>query len=159
MSGHTTVPHTMPRSRDLLGTQLDGRYELRSVLGDGAFGRVYLGQDRRLARIVAIKLIKPTWAEDPEWVKSFLLEARMMARVSDPGIVQIFDVGRAAEGPYYVAEFVDGESLASRLRRGPLTPRNACGLAEQLSRALGHAHEQRIVHRDIKPANILISSR
>ena len=116
----------MPRSRDLLGTLLDGRYELRSVLGDGAFGRVYLGQDRRLARIVAIKLIKPSWAEDPEWVKSFLEEARLMARVSDPGIVQIFDVGRAPEGPYYVAEFVDGESLASRLRRGPFSPRSAC---------------------------------
>ena len=158
-SGPTTVTHMTPRSRDLLGTLLDGRYELRSVLGDGAFGRVYLGQDRRLARIVAVKLIKPSWAEDPEWVKSFLGEARLMARVSDPGIVQIFDVGRAPEGPYYVAEFVDGESLASRLRRGPLSPRNACGLAIQLSRALGHAHEQRIVHRDIKPANILISSR
>ena len=149
----------MPRTRDLIGTLVDNRYELRSLLGEGAFGTVYLGQDRRLARIVAIKLIKPSWAEDPEWVKSFVQEARMLARVSDPGIVQIFDVGRGSEGPYYVAEFVDGESLASRLRRGPLQPRAACDLAAQLSRALGHAHEQRVVHRDVKPANILISSR
>jgi serine/threonine-protein kinase len=148
----------MPRDRNLLDTLLDGRYELRSLLGEGAFGRVYLGLDRRLARIVAVKLIKPTWAEDPEWVKSFVGEARLLARLSAPGIVQIFDVGLAPEGPYYVAEFVDGESLASRLRRGQLAPREACDIAEQLCRALGHAHEQRIVHRDIKPANILISA-
>ena len=149
----------MPRTRDLIGTLVDNRYELLSLLGEGAFGTVYLGQDRRLARIVAIKLIKPSWAEDPDWVQSFVQEARMLARVSDPGIVQIFDVGRGRQGPYYVAEFVDGESLASRLRRGPLQPRAACDLAAQLSRALGHAHEQRVVHRDVKPANILISAR
>ena len=149
----------MRRARDLVGTVLDGRYELRSVLGEGAFGRVYLGRDRRLARIVAIKVIKPAWGDDPEWVDSFLQEARLLARVSDPGIVQIFDVGHAPEGPYYVAEFVDGESLASRLSRGPLPPREACDVAEQLCRALAHAHDQRIVHRDIKPANVLISAR
>ena len=129
------------------------------MLGEGAFGRVYLGRDRRLARIVAIKVIKPAWGDDPEWVDSFLQEARLLARVSDPGIVQIFDVGHAPEGPYYVAEFVDGESLASRLNRGPLPPREACDVAEQLCRALAHAHDQRIVHRDIKPANVLISAR
>jgi len=149
----------MRRARDLLGTVLDGRYELRSVLGEGAFGRVYLGRDRRLARIVAIKVIKSAWGDDPEWVDSFLQEARLLARVSDPGIVQIFDVGHAPEGPYYVAEFVDGESLASRLSRGALPPRDACEIAEQLCRALAHAHDQRIVHRDIKPANVLISAR
>jgi serine/threonine-protein kinase len=149
----------MPHDRDLIGTVLDGRYELRSLLGEGAFGRVYLGRDRRLARIVAVKVIKPCWAQDPQWVDSFLGEARLMARASDPGIVQIFDVGRASEGPYYVAEFVDGESLASRLRHGPLPASEAWEIAEQLCRALGQAHEQLIVHRDIKPANILISAR
>ena len=149
----------MPRDHDLIGTVLGGRYELRSLLGEGAFGRVYLGMDRRLARIVAVKVIKPTRTQDPEWVRSFLGEARLLARVSDPGIVQIFDVGHAAEGPYYVAEFIDGESLASRLRHGPLEPRAAWEIAEQLCRALAHAHEQLIVHRDIKPANILISAK
>jgi serine/threonine-protein kinase len=149
----------MRRDRNLVGTLLDGRYELRSLLGEGAFGRVYLGMDRRLARIVAIKLVKPAWAQDPEWVQSFLGEARLLARVSDPGIVQIFDVGNAPEGPYYVAEFVDGESLASRLRRRGVTAREACDIAEQLCQALAHAHEQLIVHRDVKPANILISAR
>ena len=78
--------------------------------------------------------------------------------MSDPGIIQIFDVGHAAEGLYYVAELVDGESLASRLRRGPLPAWEACDVAAQLCRALAGAHAQRIVHRDVKPANIMLSA-
>ncbi|MBV9004356.1 MAG: protein kinase, partial [Solirubrobacterales bacterium] len=112
----------MPRAPDLSGLALDGRYELHSLIGEGAFGRVYRGRDRRLARRVAVKVIKPWWAEDPDWVKSFEHEAQLLASISDPGIVQIFDVGSAPEGLYYVAELVDGESLASRLRGGPLPP-------------------------------------
>jgi serine/threonine-protein kinase len=148
----------MPHAPDLSGRALDGRYELHAVIGEGTFGRVYRGRDRRLARAVAVKVIKPWWSEDPEWVRSFELEAQLLARVNDPGIVQIFDVGHAEEGLYYVAELVDGESLADRLRRGALSPAEARGIAEQLSRALTRAHSQRVIHRDIKPANVLISS-
>ena len=148
----------MPRAPDLSGRALDGRYELLAVIGEGTFGRVYSGLDRRLARPVAVKVIKPWWAEDPVWVRSFEREAQLLARVHDPGIVQIFDVGHADEGLYYVAELVDGESLATRLRRGPIPPRQAREIAEQLCRALTPAHAQRVVHRDIKPANVLISA-
>ncbi len=130
----------------------------QALIGEGAFGRVYRGRDRRLARPVAVKVIKPWWAEDPEWVRSFEREAQLLARVSDPGIVQIFDVGRASEGLYYVAELVEGESLDARLRRGRLAPWHACDVAEQLCRALAHAHAQGVIHRDIKPANVLISA-
>jgi eukaryotic-like serine/threonine-protein kinase len=122
----------MPYAPDLAGSALDGRYELHAVIGEGAFGRVYRGFDRRLARMVAIKVMKPWWADDPGWAESFEREAQLLARVSDPGIVQIFDVGHAEERLYYVAEFVDGESLASRLRRGPLPPWEACEIAEQI---------------------------
>jgi eukaryotic-like serine/threonine-protein kinase len=149
----------MPYAPDLSGCALDGRYELHAVIGEGAFGRVYRGLDRRLARSVAVKVIKPWWAEDPDWVLSFEREAQLLARVSDPGIVQIFDVGQAPEGLYYVSELVEGESLASRLRRGPLAPWDAGAIAEQLCRALARAHAERIIHRDVKPANILISER
>jgi serine/threonine-protein kinase len=148
----------MPHAPDLSGCALDGRYELHAVIGVGAFGRVYRGRDRRLERPVAIKLIKPWWAEDPDWERSFEREARLLARVSDPGIVQIFDVGHAPEGLYYVSELVDGESLAVRLRQGPLPAWDAAEVAEELACALGHAHAQGVVHRDVKPANILISS-
>jgi serine/threonine-protein kinase len=148
----------VPHAPDLSGCALDNRYELHVVIGEGAFGRVYEGLDRRLARPVAVKVIKPWWTEDPEWVATFEREAQMLARVSDPGIVQIYDVGHAAEGLYYVAELVEGENLASRLRRGPLAPWEACGIGAQLCRALARAHAERIVHRDVKPANILLAT-
>jgi eukaryotic-like serine/threonine-protein kinase len=148
----------MPHAPDLSGCALDDRYELRTIIGEGAFGRVYEGFDRRLERPVAVKVIKPWWAEDPEWVATFQREARLLARVSNPGIIQIYDVGHAPQGLYYVSELVDGESLAARLRRGPLPAWEACGVAAQLCRALAGAHAQRVVHRDVKPANILLSS-
>ena len=147
----------MPHAPDLSGCALDGRYELHELIGEGAFGRVYRGLDRRLARPVAVKVIKPWWAEDPDWALNFEREAQLLARVNDPGIVQIFDVGQAAEGLYYVAELVDGESLADRLRGGALPPWEACAIAEQLCRALAKAHAQSVVHRDVKPGNVLIS--
>jgi serine/threonine protein kinase len=147
----------MPHAPDLTGCALDGRYELHELIGEGAFGRVYQGLDRRLARPVAVKVIKPWWAEDPDWALSFEREAQLLARVNDPGIVQIFDVGQAEEGLYYVAELVDGESLAARLQDGPLPPWQAGAIAEQLCRALAKAHAQSVVHRDVKPANVLIS--
>jgi serine/threonine-protein kinase len=146
----------MPRAPDLSGRVLDDRYELIEPIGEGTFGRVYRGLDRRLARPVAVKVIKPWWAEDPVWVERFEREAQTLARVSDPGIVQIFDVGQAGECLYYVAELVDGESLADRLRRGPLPPAEAADVAEQLCRALARAHARQVVHRDVKPANILL---
>ena len=155
MSTLTAPPH----APNLCGRALNGRYELHALIGEGAFGRVYRGLDRRLARRVAVKVIKPWWAEDPEWRRSFELEAQLLARVSDPGIVQIFDVGHDREGLYYVAELVDGESLEARLRRGRLSPGEARNLAEQLCRALGHAHARGVVHRDVKPANVLISAQ
>ncbi|HLY36012.1 MAG TPA: protein kinase, partial [Candidatus Limnocylindria bacterium] len=144
------------RAPDLSGTALDGRYELQAVIGEGSFGCVYRGRDRRLARPVAVKVIKPWWAEDPDWVSRFEREAQLMASVSDPRIVQIFDFGDADEGLYFVAELVEGQSLATRLRRGALAADQARYLAEQVSRALGSAHARRVVHGDVKPANVLI---
>jgi hypothetical protein len=147
----------MPYAPDLSGCALEGRYELHAVIGEGAFGRVYRGRDRRLERTVAVKLIKPWWSDDPEWARSFEREARLLARVSDPGIVQIFDVGQAPEGLFYVSELVEGESLAQRLARGPMRVDAAAATAEQLCRALERAHSRQVVHRDVKPANLLIS--
>ncbi len=148
----------MPRAPDLAGSILDERYELHELIGEGTFGRVYRGRDRRLRRPVAIKVIKPWWSDDPAWVERFEREAQLLARVNDPGIVQIFDVGHADEGLYYVAELIEGESLAERLRDGALAPAEATRIAERLARALAHAHAQRVVHRDVKPANILLSA-
>ena len=149
----------MPVAPDLCGVALDGRYELLAVIGEGAFGRVYRGRDRRLDRAVAVKVIKPWWSEDPDWARGFEREARLLARCSDPGIVQIFDVGDGPEGPYYVSELVDGEDLARRLERGPLPPARARGIALGLCAGLAGAHALGIVHRDVKPANVLLDAR
>jgi serine/threonine-protein kinase len=146
----------MPVAPDLVGSALDGRYELHELIGEGAFGRVYRGLDRRLHREVAVKVIKPWWAEDSVWVERFEREARLLARVSDPGIVQIFDIGHAEQGPYYVAELVAGESLAERLSRGQVSLTEALSVAEQLCRALASAHSRGVVHCDVKPANVLL---
>jgi eukaryotic-like serine/threonine-protein kinase len=148
----------MPHVPDLSGSALDDRYELHAVIGEGAFGRVYEGRDRRLDRSIAVKVIKPWWADDPDWVADFERETRLLARISDPGIVQIYDVGNAPEGRYYVSELVRGENLAQRLRRGSMAPWQAAAIAAQLCRALAGAHAQRIVHRDVKPPNILLSN-
>jgi serine/threonine-protein kinase len=147
----------MLRAPDFVGCALDDRYELLAPIGQGAFGWVYEARDRRLARAVAVKLIKPWWADDGEWVERFEREARMLARVNDPGIVQIFDFGHAAQGPYYVAELVHGESLAELLRRGALPVTKARRIGEELARALGSAHSRGVVHCDVKPANVLIT--
>jgi hypothetical protein len=146
----------MPVAPDLVGSALDARYELHELIGEGAFGRVYRGLDRRLHREVAVKVIKPWWAEDSVWVERFEREARLLARVSDPGIVQIFDIGHAEQGPYYVAELVAGESLAERLARGPMSSTEALSIAERLCRALASAHSRGVVHCDVKPANVLL---
>ena len=153
-----TLSATTPRAPDLIGRALDGRYELHALIGEGTFGRVYRGLDRRLARPIAVKVIKPWWAEDPDGARRFEREAQLTARVSDPRIVQIFDVGRSEDGLYYVAELVRGQSVAARLRAGPLPTGEALDVAEQLSRALASAHAERVVHGDVKPANVLISA-
>src|SRR5271169_3766343 len=115
---------------ELDGRVLDGRYELRGIIGEGSFGRVYRGRDRRLARSVAVKVIKPWWAEDGASIERFQDEAQLLARVNDPGIVQIYDFGHTSNGPYYVAELVEGESLEERLRRGPVPVAEATRFGE-----------------------------
>jgi eukaryotic-like serine/threonine-protein kinase len=148
----------MPQAPDLAGCALNDRYELHALIGEGAFGRVYRGFDRRLARPVAVKVIKPWWAEDSTWVERFEREARLLARITDPRIVQIYDIGDADAGPYYVAELVEGESLAERLLRGALAVAAAKSVAEQLCEALDGAHAQGVVHCDVKPANVLLAA-
>src|SRR5947209_16970273 len=138
------------RAPERSGAVLDGRYELRELIGEGSFGRVFRGHDRRLARPVAVKVIKPWWAEDPQWARAFEREAQLLASLSHDGIVAVYDVGAAPEGLYLVSELVEGGSLARRLGDGPLTPEAARIVSLELCRALGRAHAQRIVHRDVK---------
>src|SRR3954470_3096718 len=106
----------MPKVPDHTGRLVARRYRLAAIIGEGGFGRVYRAVDERLGAPVAIKIINPWWAEDPEWVQRFAQEARTAAAIGHPGVVRVTDAGVDPDlGPYTAAELVDGESLRSVL--------------------------------------------
>jgi hypothetical protein len=138
------------------GTRV-GPYEVVSLLGAGGMGEVYRARDHRLDRDVAIKVLPPAYAADPDRLQRFELEARATAALNDPNIVAIYDVGTADGQPYVVAELLDGETLRSALAGGALPLRKAIGLAQQIARGLAAAHRRGIVHRDLKPENLFVT--
>jgi eukaryotic-like serine/threonine-protein kinase len=137
-----------------------GPYELVSELGRGGMGVVYLANEPALERRVAVKFLSEAFAVDSDVRERFLIEARSMARVTDPHVVQVFAVGETEGHPYFAMEFLDGGSL-DQLRRGSdrLTPLQAGHYIYQAALGLHAAHEADLVHRDIKPANLLLSAK
>jgi tRNA A-37 threonylcarbamoyl transferase component Bud32/type IV secretory pathway TrbD component len=131
-------------------------FELQELLGRGGMGAVYRARQKKLDRLVAIKVLLPDLVAEPSFAERFEREAKALARLHHPGIVGIHDFGRAATFFYLVMEFVDGASLRDLLLQGQLTARDVLALVPQLCDALQYAHDHRIVHRDIKPENILI---
>ena len=140
-------------SNDLTGRQLGG-YRVLSLLGRGGMGEVYRAHDPKLGRDVAIKVLPPMFTADRERVARFDSEARMLAALNHPHIGAIYGLEDAGGMPALVLELVDGETLADRLRRGPVPPSDALAIARQIADALDAAHQKRIIHRDLKPANI-----
>lgn len=137
-----------------------GHYEIVAELGRGGMGVVYKGYEPALARYVAIKELAPVLAHDGLLVERFLREARAMAALNDPHIVQIYAIGQQAQPPYFVMEYVDGEPLAQLLaRHGRLAPADALQIACQAATGLAVAHDHGVIHRDIKPANLLLTRR
>jgi serine/threonine protein kinase/Tol biopolymer transport system component len=139
------------------GTRL-GPYEILSAIGDGGMGEVYRARDSRLQRIVAIKIIRADLTTDSDFRRRFEREARIVSSLDHPNICTVFDVGREGDKDYLVMEFLDGETLASRLQRGPLPASEVLMIASQLAAALHEAHRRQVVHRDLKPANIMLTS-
>lgn len=139
--------------------RLAGRYELLSKIGGGGMAVVYKGHDLLLDRIVAIKVLRPQFGQDEDFIRRFRREAQAAARLSHPNVVSIYDVGQDEETHYIVMEYVDGETLKDLIKReAPLDIHKAVHIAIQIGEALEHAHQNHIIHRDIKPHNILIGS-
>ncbi|WP_415976896.1 Stk1 family PASTA domain-containing Ser/Thr kinase [Rhodococcus sp. 077-4] len=137
---------------------LDRRYRIDAPIARGGMSTVYRGLDTRLDRPVAVKIMDPKFAEDPQFVQRFEFEARAVARLSHPGLVAVYDHGRDGEHAFLVMELVEGGTLRELLReRGPMPPHAAVAVIRPVLEALAVAHRAGLVHRDIKPENILIS--
>ena len=140
------------------GTRL-GRYEIRSLLGTGGMGEVYLAQDTQLERLVALKVMPPGVADDIGRVRRFTQEARAASALNHPHILTIFEIGEIDSHHFIATEFIEGETLRQHIKSGTLQLSDVLNIATQVSDALSAAHEVGIVHRDIKPENIMMRRR
>src|SRR5215475_6282814 len=130
-------------------------YRLLSPLGAGGMGEVYLAEDTKLGRKVALKLLPAEFTRDAGRVRRFEQEARAASALNHPNILTIFEIGEANEAHYIATEFIDGQTLRERLNGDWLAPHAALDIAAQIAAALTAAHEAGIVHRDIKPENVM----
>jgi serine/threonine protein kinase len=134
-------------------------YRILSALGSGGMGVVYLAEDSRLGRQVALKFLPASWSHESKALERFHVEARAASALSHPAICAIYDVGQDGDSPFIVMEALKGETLRERIGRGPLKVGDVLDIGIQLADALEAAHAQGIVHRDIKPANIFLGDR
>src|SRR5438105_1121919 len=135
-----------------------GRYRIVSLLGKGGMGEVYCAHDARLGRDVAVKVVRAGARRDPQLQRRFETEAMVVGSLNHPNVMAVFDAGEHDGCPYLVTELLEGETLAQRLRKGPLAPRAAVEVAIAVARALSAAHARGVVHRDLKPANIFVTT-
>jgi len=134
-------------------------YKILSRLGSGGMGEVYLAEDLKLARKVAIKLLPPPMTADEQARKRLLREARAAAALDHPNICTIHEVGDEAGRSFIVMQYIEGETLAARIKRGRLELSEALAIAIQMAEALQEAHQHGIIHRDIKPQNLMLTAR
>jgi serine/threonine protein kinase len=132
-------------------------YEIIAEIGQGGMGVVYKARHVRLDRLVALKMILAGTHASADQIARFHIEARAVAQVQHPGIIQIHDDGDHEGLPYFSLEFVPGGSLAQSIGGKPQSPRSAATMVMALSRAMAEAHARGIIHRDLKPANVLLT--
>src|SRR5438128_5247582 len=138
-----------------VGTKL-GRYEIRSKIGEGGMGEVYLAQDTKLDRKVAIKILPATLAGNSDRMRRFVQEAKAASALNHPNIITIYEIDETESGHFIATEFIDGETLREHARKAPLKLGESLDIAAQIAGALAAAHAAGIVHRDLKPENVMI---
>lgn len=151
-------PRFTPPKTDDLAPKFP-QLEILSFVGQGGMGAVYRARQKELDRIVALKILPPDISKDGTFAERFMREARALAKLNHPGIVTIYDFGRADGLYFFLMEYVDGVSLQQLLAKSGVSTREALAIVPQICDALQYAHDQGIVHRDIKPENILLDRR
>ena len=155
----TASKATLPAASEELtpGTLLAGRYEILQLLGRGGMGAVYKARDKELDRLVALKLIRPELARNPEMLRRFKQELILARQVTHKNVIRIFDLGESDGIKFITMDFVEGQDLRALLRnRGKLPPAEAAKVMLQICRALEAAHAEHVIHRDLKPQNIML---
>ena len=140
-------------------TILGNRYQIIKKIGDGGMAFVYQAKDKLLNRIVAVKVLRPEFVDDKDFLAKFKREAEAVANITHPNIVNVYDVGQEGKVHYIVMEYVDGQNLKEIIKNeGVLDEYTALDITKQIAQALSAAHKKGVIHRDIKPHNILISN-
>src|SRR5256885_1590769 len=135
-----------------------GRYEIRSKIGEGGMGEVYLAHDTQLDRTVALKILSAEIARDQQRLCRFLQEARAASKLKSANVAHIYEIGEV-EGHHFIAmEYVEGEPLNTKIGGQPMEAAEIVKLGVQIARALDEAHAKGITHRDIKPQNIIVTT-
>ncbi len=133
-----------------------GRYEIRQLLGAGGLGEVYLAEDTRLERKVALKVLLADFAQNVERMRRFVQEAKAASALNHPNILTVYEIGSFENSRFIATELIKGETLRERLQGESLTLRETLDATAQIASALNAAHSASIVHRDIKPENVML---
>jgi serine/threonine protein kinase len=146
---------------DLIGAEIDGRYRVMELIGEGGMGKVYLAEHVEIGKRVALKVLHPSYSRMPDLVERFRREARAASKIGHPNIVDVTDSGTTGDGSvYFVMEYLEGVELGSVIEReGALDVARALKITGQICRALSAAHREGIIHRDLKPENIFLITR
>ena len=157
MLGNGQARHYNPAAMEIVPGARIGSYEIGELIGEGGMGTVYRAHDLRLGRDVAIKIVRPELAANPDRIARFDREARLLASLSHPNIATVHGLEHAGDDRFLILELVPGMTLAQRLREGDLPVRESLTHALQMAAGIASAHDQGIIHRDLKPANIKIT--
>jgi eukaryotic-like serine/threonine-protein kinase len=147
----------MTEPEERIGSLIDERYRVTEVMASGAMGAVYKAERVPIGKLVAIKFLHASFANDSEFQARFERETRVMSKLNHPNCVSVLDFGVWQNAPYLVMDYVDGITLRARLDKGPIPVQQALAIARQVLAGLAHAHQQDVFHRDVKPANIMMS--